>query len=132
MSPSTSDFVKFESRTCMWQEVAIAEPNFSLDWIWNLLQKCVNHDHNSCQPERILTAKICEALAVCFVRVNCRAVPKRQHDWRSSTVTLLLSDETSASSLMPNFVWQMTPLHWGLFETHEQNRQKAAHGPHLL
>ena len=36
----------------------------------------------------------------------------------------------SASSLMPNFVWQMTPFHWVLFETHEQKRKKAAHGPH--
>ena len=26
--------------------------------------------------------KVCEALAVCFVRVNCRAVPKCQRDWR--------------------------------------------------
>ena len=76
--------------------------------------------------------KIREALAVCLVRVNCRAVPKCQHDWRSSTVTLPLSDETSASSLMPNFVWQMTPLHWGVFGTHEQNRKIAAHDPHLL
>ena len=41
-------------------------------------------------------------------------VPKCQLEWHSSTVRLPLSDETSASSLMPNFVWQMTPLHWGL------------------
>ena len=40
-------------------------------------------------------------------------VPKCQLDWRPSTVTLPLSDETSAPSLMLNFVWQMTPLHWG-------------------
>ena len=65
--------------------------------------------------------------------MDCRALPKCQHVWRSSTVTLPLSDsETSASSLMPNFVLQMTPLHWGLFEAHEQNRKKAAQGPHLL
>ena len=36
-------------------------------------------------------------------------VPKCQLEWRSSTITLPLSDETSASSLMPNFVWQRTP-----------------------
>ena len=42
------------------------------------------------------------------------SVPKCQLEWRSSTVALPLSDETSASSLMLNFVWQMTPLHWGL------------------
>ena len=30
--------VKFNWRTCMWQEVAMAEANISLDWIWNLLK----------------------------------------------------------------------------------------------
>ena len=39
-------------------------------------------------------------------------VPQCQLEWRSRTLTL--SEETWALSLMLNFVWQITPSHWGL------------------
>ena len=73
------------------------------------------------QPERRLTAenlrssgRLLRSRQLAWEERAGIPVPKCQLEWRSSTVTLPLSDETSASSLMPNFVWQMTPLHWGL------------------
>ena len=35
------------------------------------------------QPEGRLTAEICEALAVCFVRVNCRGKSGQAHRYQS-------------------------------------------------
>ena len=159
--------------SCMWQKVAMPEPSFSLDWIWNLLKNVCKSALSSLvllqnrpgsnnafdnvskligdrvpmngwprrglqrtnqgvgvgdiflsfflfelrrgesmgQPEGRLTAEILRSSGRVVrsrqlpweERVGM-PVPKCQLEWRS----IPLSDEMSAPSRMPNFVWQMT------------------------